>query len=64
MCERCMFSRADNQMRNIAAIGAAPGSPSDPIAEVDMKIGLISEEGIGLLVDRSMQRSASTPFLA
>ncbi len=51
-------------MRNIAAIGAAPGSPSDPIAEVDMKIGLISEEGIGLLVDRSMQRSASTPFLA
>jgi hemoglobin len=58
-----MFAQMDGQLRNRAAICAAPGRPFDLIMEVDMKIGLVSEEGIGLLVDHFYAKVRVDPVL-
>ena len=62
-----MFSCVGSQMRNSAAIAAAPGAAipaaGNVVMEFDTKICCLSEDGIGLLVDHFYGKVRVDPVL-
>jgi hemoglobin len=58
-----MFAQVDASIEKLRCVSVAPGRSSDLVMEIDMKIGLVSEEGIGLLVDHFYSKVRVDPVL-